>query len=233
MSWVQARPRQAVEREYHGPTDQDRCRWSVPIRWVLAWGHATRAEVARSVRGQGFYSYVACLCSHDSSQRLGRFNRPPEIASPWFTEVMQEATICADSGSDFHWKKPSLNLLPQCFCVAGEVVMSHHVRPPRYAWGYDWPDDCPPPYYGRVRFTNPPAAHARVAGHLPPCQPHAGINTDWSGDKCAVLHKSSSYALLPAPPAQSQASQPTPSAQPQASQPAPPRLRNLRRTRSP
>jgi hypothetical protein len=135
---------------------------------------------------------------------------------------MQEATICADIGSDFHWNKPSLNLLPQCFCVAGEVVMSHHVRPPRYAWGYDWPDDCPSPYYGRVRFTNPPPAHARVAGHLPPCKPHAGINTDWSGEKCAVLHKSSSYALLPAPPAQSQASQPTPSAQPQASQPAPP-----------
>jgi hypothetical protein len=99
--------------------------------------------------------------------------------------------------------------------------MSHHVRPPQYAWGYDWPDDCPPLYYGRVRFTNPPPAHARVAVHLPPCKPHAGINTDWSGDQCAMLHKSSSYALLPAPPAQPQASQPAPPAQSQASQPAP------------
>jgi|SRR5580704_162718 hypothetical protein len=99
--------------------------------------------------------------------------------------------------------------------------MSHYVRPPQYAWGYDWLDDCPPPYYGRVRFTNPPPAHARVAVHLPPCKPHAGINTDWSGDQCAMLHKSSSYALLPAPPAQPQASQPAPPAQSQASQPAP------------
>jgi hypothetical protein len=98
--------------------------------------------------------------------------------------------------------------------------MSHYVRPPQYAWGYDWLDDCPPPYYGRVRFTNPPPAHARVAVHLPPCKPHAGINTDWSGDQCAMLHKSSSYALLPAPSAQPQASQPGPLAQPQGSQPA-------------
>jgi hypothetical protein len=137
-----------------------------------------------------------------------------------------------DIGSDFHRNKPSLNLLPQCFFVTGEVVMWHHVRPPQYAWGYDWPDDCPPPCCGRVTFTYPPA-HARVAVQLPPCKPHAGINTDWSGNKCAMLHKSSSYALLPAPPAQSQASQPAPSAQPQASQPAPPRLRSLVRTRSP
>jgi hypothetical protein len=60
----------------------------------------------------------------------------------------------------------------------------------------------PPPYYARVTFTHPAPAHARVALHLPPCQPRAGINTDWSGDKCAMLHKSSSYALLPSPPAQ-------------------------------
>ena len=99
--------------------------------------------------------------------------------------------------------------------------MWHHMRSPQYAWGYDWPDDCPPPCCGRVRFTNPPPAHARVAVHLPPCKPHAGIKTDWSDDKCAMLHKSSSYALLPAPPAQSQASQPAPPAQSQASQPAP------------
>jgi hypothetical protein len=44
-----------------------------------------------------------------------------------------------------------------------EVAMSHHVRPPQYAWGYDWPDDCAPP---RVTYTHP--AHARVALQLPP-----------------------------------------------------------------
>jgi hypothetical protein len=100
--------------------------------------------------------------------------------------------------------------------------MSHHMRPPQYVWGYDWPDDCPPLYYGRVRFTDPPPAHARVALHLPPCKPRAGINTDWSGNKCAMLHTSSSYALLPAAPAQVQASQSVPSsAHPQASQPPP------------
>jgi hypothetical protein len=94
--------------------------------------------------------------------------------------------------------------------------MSHHVRPPQYAWGYDWFDDCPPPY-----FTQPPPA--RVAVHLPRCKPHAGINTDWRGNKCAVLHKNySSYALLPAPPTQPQASLPAPPAQPQASPPVPP-----------
>lgn len=31
--------------------------------------------------------------------------------------------------------------------------------------------------------------------HLQPCKPHAGINTDWSGNKCAIHHNSSSYAL--------------------------------------
>jgi hypothetical protein len=121
----------------------------------------------------------------------------------------------ADVGSKFPRNKPSLNLLHQCLCVSGEVAMSHHVRPPQYAWGYDWPDDCPPPYY-------PPPARVRVAVHLPPCKPHAGINTDWSGNKCAPLHKSSSYALLPAPSAQPQASLSAPPAQPHASLSAPP-----------
>jgi hypothetical protein len=124
---------------------------------------------------------------------------------------------------EFPRNKPSLNLLPQCLCVSGEVAMSHHVRPPQYAWGYDWPGDCPPPYY-------PAPARVRVAVHLPPCKPHAGVNTDWSGNKCAPLHKSSSYALLPAPPqaslsapaVQPHASLSAPPAQPQASQPAPP-----------
>jgi hypothetical protein len=93
--------------------------------------------------------------------------------------------------------------------------MSHHVRPPQYAWGYDWPDDCAPP---RVTYTHPAPAHARVTLQLPPCQPRAGVNTDWSADKCAVLHKSSSYAFL-LPPMQPPASL---QAQPPASQPAPP-----------
>jgi hypothetical protein len=97
--------------------------------------------------------------------------------------------------------------------------MSHHVRPPQYAWGYDWPDDCPPPY-GRVTFAYPPPARVRLAVHVPPCKPHAGVNTDWSGNKCATLHKSSSYALLPVQP---QASLPVPpTLLPPASQPAPP-----------
>jgi hypothetical protein len=94
-----------------------------------------------------------------------------------------------------------------------------YVRPPQYDWGYDWFDDCPPP---RVTFTHRPA---RLAVQLPPCKPHAGINTDWRSGKCAVLHKDySSYALLPAPSVQSQASLPAPPpAQPEALQPAPPR----------
>jgi hypothetical protein len=104
--------------------------------------------------------------------------------------------------------------------------MPHHVRPPQQFWGYDgpddWPDDCPPPSYGRVRFTIPPPAHPRVVIDLPPCTPRAGINTDWSGNKCAPLHDDSSYALLPAPPAHPQVWQPAPPAQPEASQPAPP-----------
>jgi hypothetical protein len=90
-----------------------------------------------------------------------------------------------------------------------------YVRPPQYDWGYNWVDDCPPP---RVTFTH---RSARVAVHLPPCEPHAGINTDWSGGKCSVLHKYySSYAMLPAPsPTQPEAPQPAPS--PEAPQPAP------------
>jgi hypothetical protein len=136
MSWVQARPRQAVEREYHGPTDQDRCRWSVPVRWVLAWGHATRAEVARSVRGQGFYSYVGwSVFARFIPTSLGDSIDPRDCATLVHRgdARSRKATICADIGSDFHWNKPSLNLLPQCFCVAGEVVTAHQVRLPAWA----------------------------------------------------------------------------------------------------
>jgi hypothetical protein len=52
-----------------------------------------------------------------------------------------------------------------------------------------------------------------VALQLPPCQPHAGVNTDWSGDKCALLHRNSSYALLTSPPAQLVESQSVPATQ--------------------
>jgi hypothetical protein len=84
--------------------------------------------------------------------------------------------------------------------------MSHHVRQAQYAWGYDWPDDCPPPYRGRVAFMHVRPNHVPAALHLPPCQPRAGVNADWSAAKCAILHKTSSYALLPSPPAQPPAS---------------------------
>jgi hypothetical protein len=96
--------------------------------------------------------------------------------------------------------KPSSNLLPHRY-DAREVVMSYHGRPSPYAWGDNWLDDCPPPYYARLTFTHPPPAHARVALHLPPCQPRAGVNTDWSGSKCATLYNSS-YALLRGPATQ-------------------------------
>jgi hypothetical protein len=91
--------------------------------------------------------------------------------------------------------------------------MARHMRPAHHVWGYDWPDDCPPPYYRRVIFTHPAPAHARVALQLPPCQPHAGVNTDWSGDKCALLHRNSSHALLTSPPAQLVESQSVPATQ--------------------
>jgi hypothetical protein len=120
------------------------------------------------------------------------------------------------------WNKRSLNLLDIVLWYCGGPAMSRYLRPPQYDWSDDWPDDCPPPYHGRVTFTHPPPAHARVAVQLPPCQPHAGTNTDRSGNSCAALHNSSSYALLPAPPARPQASQPVPSASPQTSQPTSP-----------
>jgi hypothetical protein len=44
------RPRRPAEREYRRPADQDRCRWSVPVRWALAWCHAISATVVRSVK---------------------------------------------------------------------------------------------------------------------------------------------------------------------------------------
>jgi hypothetical protein len=61
-----------------------------------------------------------------------------------------------------------------------------------------------------VAFLNP----SRRSSKGPIVKPHAGINTDWSGDKCAVLNKSSSYALQPAPSVHPQAPQPAPPAPP-------------------
>ena len=92
MSWVQARPRQAVEREYHGPTDQDRSRWSVPVRWVLAWGHATRAEVARSVRGHGIAEsgLNAPAFSVGRHQLLGGIRRGAGSQTPRLLDIFGE-----------------------------------------------------------------------------------------------------------------------------------------------
>jgi hypothetical protein len=85
--------------------------------------------------------------------------------------------------------------------------MTHlYIRPPRYDRG----DDCPPPYHGRVIVTQPPA-HARLTVPSPPppppCTPRGGINTDWSGNKCAILHEGPSQPLAAA-------AQPAPQAQP-------------------
>jgi hypothetical protein len=82
--------------------------------------------------------------------------------------------------------------------------MSHLVRSTQYDWGYDWPDDCPAPQHRRVIFTPPPTTvttSARSSLELPPCKPHGGINTDWSGNKCAELSERSSPVMLPAPAA--------------------------------
>jgi hypothetical protein len=77
--------------------------------------------------------------------------------------------------------------------------MSHlHVRPYQYNWDYDWSDDCPPPPHSRVTFT-PPPARARPFVDLPPCKPHGGVNTNWSGNKCAELSESSSLSVQPTP----------------------------------
>ena len=82
--------------------------------------------------------------------------------------------------------------------------MSHlHVRPYQCNWDYDWSDDCPPPPHSRVTFT-PPPARARPFVDLPPCKPHGGVNTNWSGNKCAGLSESSSLSVQPTSVAQQQ-----------------------------
>ena len=92
-----------------------------------------------------------------------------------------------------------------CSRAAAEVAaMSHlHVRPYQCNWDYDWSDDCPPPPHSRVTFT-PPPARARPFVDLPPCKPHGGVNTNWSGNKCAELSESSSLSVQPTPVAQQQ-----------------------------
>jgi hypothetical protein len=94
-----------------------------------------------------------------------------------------------------------------------------HVRPYQYNWDYDWFDDCPPPPHSRVTFT-PPPTRARPFVDLPPCKPHGGVNTDWSGNKCAELSESSSLSVQPTPvpsvqPTPVPSVQPTPVAQQQ------------------
>ncbi len=84
--------------------------------------------------------------------------------------------------------------------------MAHVYRRLPHYDGDDWLDDCPPPYYGRVIVTHPPAK-ARLTLPSPPpppppplpCTPRGGINTDWSGNKCAILHEGPSQPLTPQP----------------------------------
>jgi hypothetical protein len=73
-----------------------------------------------------------------------------------------------------------------------------HVRPYQYNWDYGWSDDCPPPPHSRVTFT-PPPARAQPFVDLPPCKPRGGVNTNWSGNKCAELSESSSLSVQPTP----------------------------------
>ena len=95
--------------------------------------------------------------------------------------------------------------------------MTHvYRRLPRYD-GDDWLDDCPPPYHGRVIVTHPPAK-ARLtlpsSPPLPPCTPRGGINTDWSGNKCAILHEGPSQPLAAQPAPLAQRAPPEPKADP-------------------
>ena len=44
----------------------------------------------------------------------------------------------------------------------------------------------------------PPPARLKV--ELPPCKPHDGINTDWSGNKCSIRSSGQIADLAPASP---------------------------------
>jgi hypothetical protein len=101
---------------------------------------------------------------------------------------------------------------PDAFAFAAEVAAMSHVRLHREPWGYYWFDDCPPPHLGRKAVDQPPA-HARLTVELPPCKPQGGINTDWSGNKCA-LREGPNQDALPTPQTRPEA--------PQTQQQAPP-----------
>jgi hypothetical protein len=81
--------------------------------------------------------------------------------------------------------------------------MSHlHARPPHRAWGqYSWDhyslDDRPPAHDGRTTSAQLPVP-VRPTVDVPPCNPHGGVKTDWSGNACAALREGSSQAVLPA-----------------------------------
>jgi hypothetical protein len=57
------------------------------------------------------------------------------------------------------------------------------------SWGYYEFDDCPPRHVARTAVYQPPV-RARLTVELPPCKPQGGVNTDWSGNKCAALRES-------------------------------------------
>jgi len=90
--------------------------------------------------------------------------------------------------------------LPRGFCIAAAVAAISHLygRMHRDPWRYYEFDDCPPPHIGRKVVEQPPA-RARLTVELPPCKPHGGINTDWSGNKCATRREHSSQVALSTP----------------------------------
>jgi hypothetical protein len=49
-----------------------------------------------------------------------------------------------------------------------------------------------------------PPARTRPSVDLPPCKPHGGVNTNWSGNKCAELSERSSLSVQPTPVVQEQ-----------------------------
>jgi hypothetical protein len=63
-----------------------------------------------------------------------------------------------------------------------------YARPYRDPWGYVWLDDCPPPPRVVRIAPAPPPARERLVVELPPCKPQGGVNTDWSGNKCATRY---------------------------------------------
>lgn len=85
-----------------------------------------------------------------------------------------------------------------CCGSRGDVASHLYGRMHRDLWRYYELDDCPPPHIGRKAVEQPPA-RARLTVELPPCKPHGGINTDWSGNKCATRREDSSQVALSTP----------------------------------